>query len=161
MTARHTAAASLLLTFALSLAGPAAHVAADDGPSREELQELYLEYLKIEGYVPKIDDDGDVMFKAEGRTYFIDVNEKDPQFFRLVFPFFWKIEDEEERTRAFQAANHANLETKVAKVFVVNDDTWASVELFVEKPEDFQPVFTRSLASIRASVDVFAAKMTE
>ncbi|MEZ6067482.1 MAG: YbjN domain-containing protein [Planctomycetaceae bacterium] len=146
---------------ALAVAAPAPVAAQDGGYTKEQLQEIYMQFLKEEGYVPHVDEDGDVVFKAEGRTYFIGVNEKDPEFFRLVFPFFWEIESEAERTKAFSACNHANLETKVAKVFVVKDNTWASVELFVQSPEDFKPLFKRSLSAIKVSVDSFAEKMRE
>ncbi|MDR0411474.1 MAG: hypothetical protein LBH75_05835, partial [Treponema sp.] len=36
--------------------------------SKESLQQMYLTYLTGEGYSPEIDSDGDIKFKAEGRT---------------------------------------------------------------------------------------------
>jgi hypothetical protein len=141
------------------LTSPGVLVAQDSEYTREQLQELYMEYLKEEGYLPMIDQDGDVAFKAEGRNYFIQVNETDPEFFRLAFPNFWEIESEEERVRAFAAASQASFETKVAKVYLVNDNTWASTEIFVAKPEDFKPLFKRSLSALKVSVDTFAEAM--
>ena len=52
-------------------------------------------------------------------------------FFRLVFPNFWEIESDGERAQALGAAQEATADTKVAKVFLVKDNVWASVELFV------------------------------
>jgi hypothetical protein len=56
------------------------------------------------------------------------VSEKDEEFFRLIFifPAFWSIDSDQERTRAMLAAASATAETKVAKVFLVGDNTYAS-----------------------------------
>ena len=129
--------------------------------SKSDLQDLYVAYLKKEGYLPLVDGDGDVQFKLEGRSYFIAVDAKDPQLFRLVFPNFWKIENEAERQKVLIAANHATGLTKVAKVFMVKDQVLASIEIFVESPEDFQPVFKRSISALKGSVENFATKMRE
>jgi hypothetical protein len=129
--------------------------------TKQELAEMYRSYLADQGYAPKIDDDGDVIFKCEGRVYFIDVAEKDETFFRLIFPNFWSIESEAERQKVSQAALHATVQTKVAKVFPVGDNTWASIEMFCSPPEAFQPVFRRCLRALQASVENFREKMHE
>ena len=108
-----------------------------------------------------MDDDDDVRFKAEGRLYFIAIDDEDPQFFRLVFPNFWSIEDADERQKVLVAASHATMKTKVSKVFVVRDNVWASVELFVGQPVGVQPVFKRSLSALQAGVRAFAESMRE
>jgi hypothetical protein len=123
--------------------------------------EMYRSFLNMEGYLPKIDEDGDVTFKHEGKHYFIAVSEKDDEFFRLVFPAFWAIESETEREQATRAALQATADTKVAKVFVNRDDTWASIEMFCSPPEAFKPVFQRSLRALAAGVDAFRRKMQE
>lgn len=129
--------------------------------TKDELQELYLSFLKREGYIPKLDEDGDISFKSESKNYYIFIDEKDPQFFRLVFPGFWEIENEKERARVLMAASHATWQTKCAKVFMVKDNVWASIEIFVAEPKDFEPVFSRSMAALRTSVSNFVAKMRE
>ena len=91
------------------------------------LANVYLEHLKDEGYRPALDDDGDIYFKKEGKTYLIILDEDDPTFFRLVFPNFWEIESDEERERVVHAASAATAATKVTKVFPVEDNVWASI----------------------------------
>lgn len=98
--------------------------------TKQERSEMYRKYLTEEGYAPKIDDDGDVRFKYEGRYYFIAVDENDEEFFQLVFPNFWTIESDAERDKVAKAAIQATAKTKVAKVFPVNDNTWALIEMF-------------------------------
>jgi hypothetical protein len=55
--------------------------------TKDERINMYTAYLKGEGYTPESIKEG-VVFKAEGKTYVIMVDEGDEQFFRLVFPNF-------------------------------------------------------------------------
>ena len=130
--------------------------------TKDEINELLLEHLKVEGYVPHVDSDGDVAFKAEGRTYFIDCAEAgDLFYFRLAFPNFWSIEDEDERRRVDAAAGQASREVRMAKIYPVNDDTWGSVEIYVSSPQEFLKVFSRSLGCLQAAAQVFRRAMQE
>lgn len=136
-------------------------VSAQEKMTKAELQELYVNYLTKEGYKPSIDSDGDVVFKKEGRTYFIAVRENDLEYFTIVLPNFWEIESERERLQVLISADAANAKSKVAKVFTIRDNTWAAIELFVSGPEDFEGIFTRSLRAIDNAVNNFVDKMKE
>jgi len=127
--------------------------------TRSERAQAYMNILTEEGYRPSLDEDGDVVFKKEGRSYLILIDENDPRFFRLVFPNFWPIESELERARVVQAASATTGKIKVAKVFVVRDDVWATVELFVETPDSAKAVFERSMSVLTEAVDTFAEQM--
>lgn len=128
----------------------------------EAKAQMYADFLREEGYQPKIDGDGDVIFKHEGRTYYIDVNDDD-KYFQLVFPTFWDIESEEERARVAIAANDATYKTKVAKVVAVRDfkDVSAYLEVFLTGPEEFKPIFARCLTALQGAVGNFKEKMDE
>lgn len=121
--------------------------------------ELFRAYLQAEGYVPRIDEDGDVVFKAEGLTYILFGAEDDPEYFRLAIPNFWPIEDDEERLRVLVAAAAVTAQMKVAKVQVIRDNVWASVEMFVDPIENFTRVFPRSLRTLQATVREFREAM--
>ena len=129
--------------------------------NKESLQQMYMDYLVEEGFRPEIDGDGDVHFKKEGRSYYIIVNETDLEYFRLIFPSYWKIEDENERMRVLVAAEVANRTSKVAKTFIVGDSVTSCAELFVAEPEQFRHVFNRALAALEHGVSTFAGKMKE
>jgi hypothetical protein len=126
---------------------------------RKELQRLYVNALTIEGYRPELDDDGDVRFRHEGSSYFIEVREDDPMFFRVVMPNFWDIESPGERTRIIEAANATCADIKTAKVFLVRNDTWCAVELFLPDQEHFGSVLQRCLLAIRTAVNTFSEHM--
>lgn len=129
--------------------------------TKAERASLYFAYLAEEGYRPEIDADGDVAFKAEGWSYVILIDETDDNYFALLCPNFWEIENEGELDSALVAANYATRTTKVAKIFVRSDNrnTSASIEMFFERPEDFETVFSRALSALRTGVRTFAEKM--
>ncbi|MDZ7337921.1 MAG: hypothetical protein ONB30_05225 [candidate division KSB1 bacterium] len=126
---------------------------------KQQRAKMYQDFLLEEGYTTTIDDDGDVIFKSEGRTYAILIDDRDEDFFRIVFPNFWPIESKQERLKVEQAALQATAETKVAKVFPVRDNVWASIEMFCSPPDVFKAVFARSMSALRAAVGSFAEKM--
>lgn len=127
----------------------------------DALRKMYVAYLTKRGYQPRVDADGDVVFKIEDSHYFIEIDAEDPEFFRLVLPNFWSIDSAEERTRAHRASTRATLETKVAKIYVVNKSTWASVELLLPEPTDFAKVFDRSISVIHSAIALFVRVMRE
>lgn len=127
-----------------------------------EVAQLIVDHLKNEGFVPRIDEDGDVVFKAEGRTYFVNF-ERDGDdglwFFRLVFPNFWSVDDEDERKRMEHAALVATRRIKSAKIFLTDDDTCGSIEVFTSSPQEFVKIVLRSLSALQGAVRLFQAEM--
>jgi hypothetical protein len=131
------------------------------GWSKKRLQQLYMTYLKKQGYGPEVDGDGDIRFKWEGRTLFISLSEDDPLFFHLVLPNIWEVESEAERADVLAAADTSNALCKASKIFIVDDRVWVSIELFLKSPEDFKGFFKRSIGALGAGVSVFVLKMAE
>lgn len=129
--------------------------------SKTEIVSDLMEHIQTEGYSPKLDDDGDIVFKYEGRTYCIIVSEDDTMFYRIIFPNFWPIESMEERANVEIASLFACKETKVAKVFAVRDNVWASIELFCHDASSFKGVFQRSLGALQSAASCFRNKMNE
>lgn len=129
--------------------------------NKAERARMYEDYLQNEGYNPHVDSDGDVQFKKEGRTYFIGIDERDDVFFRVVFPNFWPIESEDERARVLVACDYSNALSKVAKVYIVRDNVWASIELFFGNPDQFKAIFERSMRALQNGVANFVQKMRE
>jgi hypothetical protein len=124
--------------------------------------ERYLTFLAEEGYRPRIDANGNVAFKCEGRSYVIRIDEKDEAYFCLSYPNFWRIESEAELSQVKEAALAVTAEQKVVKIFPVGDaDTWATIGLFCFPPQTFTAVFARCLRALRAGVEKFVAKMQE
>lgn len=131
--------------------------------TRQQLQESYMTYLKNEGYNPTIDSDGDILFKSEGSSYYIYVNEDDLEFFRLVYLANYELETAREKTQFPLAIEYANKSTKVSKVTSRDDGgrIMISTEVFLGRPDDFRYVFKRMLSSNKAALSNFVEKMRE
>ena len=130
--------------------------------SESELQEMYMSYLNdLSGYENiRIDSDGDIQFKKNDRNYFIEVNEGDNEFFRVVMFNIWPIESTSEHVQALDAVNEVNKELKVVKAYVTNDDNiWIASELFVGRPDNFKPIFERMIKVMDDAVDTFVETM--
>ncbi len=122
----------------------------------------YVEYLREEGYAPKTEDNGNVLFKYEGWTYLIMADRDDPQYFRLVLPNITTASDEASRREAIDAANHATATTKVAKIFVLDDGVvHGTVELLADSPASIINVFKRSLQTLQAAAQRFVQRLQE
>jgi len=128
--------------------------------TEHERAEMYREFLAEEGYVPRLDEDGDVVFKCEGMTFII-VTEEDEQYFRMVCPNFWSIDSEEELDRVAHAACEVTSRIKVAKVYPVEGNTWAAVEMYCSPPEAVLPVLRRAISTLRHVINAFQSAMRE
>ncbi len=116
-------------------------------------------FLADEGFAPKLDTEGDVIFRHEGSNFIIQIYEDDPIFFRLIAPNFWPIESADEEQKAALVASAVNLGTKAAKVFVRKENMWATIEMYCSPIENYQPVFKRSLQALQHAVSRFADRM--
>ncbi len=128
---------------------------------KKDLQKMYSSYLTDQGYRPEVDDDGDIRFMSEGKTYFIAVDEEDTECFRLVLANIWEIESEEERQRVYVAMDHCNATAKVAKAYMVRDNVWVGIESFIAEPKDFELIFKRSMSALGHGVALYVGKMRE
>ncbi|MFD1949744.1 hypothetical protein ACFSGX_03045 [Sphingomonas arantia] len=93
--------------------------------------------LEQEGYRGvELDEDGDVRFKAEGRSLLMIFNTRDPGYLRLALPNFWPIDDDAERTHAYRIGNGITRDNKCVSVFVTpNENVWATAEWLTTGPE--------------------------
>lgn len=130
-----------------------------ENPVVAERKLKMLNYLKTEGYVPNLDSDGDVHFKYEGGHYFVCFNNEDTDFFRIIYPKFWSIDDEVERDRVVRAADRATARTKVAKIFTVDGETWGSIELFISDFAQVEKFFPRMMSALKTAINTFLDTM--
>jgi hypothetical protein len=125
--------------------------AQDSSWTEKGLQQMYLDFLGEEGYRPEVDGDGDVQFKVEGLTYFIDVDEDDTEYFAVMLANIYEVESAQERIAALEACNSVSSTAKVVKGQIINDYIWLTAEVFVADPRDFKGVFSRTMAALQAA----------
>ena len=133
----------------------------DASVGKANIQKMYIDYLTEEGYMPKIDSDGDVLFKREGNPYYIIIDENDPMYFSVARPNFWLIDSKEELLKVMLAAGYTNSIARACKIFTVNMTTWATVQILVASPEDLKNAFKHSLPVIDNGVATFAGLMRQ
>ena len=127
-------------------------------PSLSALQHMIR--LSALGITGSIDGDGDIAFTHREKIWILFVDESDPMFFRIALPNFWPIEDEDERRRAHAACGRVTGTAKVAKVFVNDDNVWASAEVFLTS-SGWESIFMRCLDTTWAAVQSFCHLMQE
>jgi hypothetical protein len=137
-------------------AGVSGSAGAGASASKSALQNRYLAFLREEGYTPSIDSDGDILFKIQGKSYYIIVNEDDAEHFMILYPNFWSADTAQKRRQATLAASYATRMTKVARVYLgSNNHTTATSEVFLSAPEDYRYIFHRMLRSIATAIENF------
>ena len=108
-------------------------------------QQLYIDYLKGEGYLPEPLANGDVQFKLQGEAYVITSAESDPNYFKVSYYHSWNQDQAEQSIRLINAIN-ARL--KVVKVSSLQDVICFTTETFLAEPEDFSKIFPRCINMI-------------
>jgi hypothetical protein len=126
--------------------------------TKEDLQSVYIEHLRQEGYVPSVDIDGDIQFKVAGDNYFIIIDDNDLMFFQVYLGF--KLDDISPQD-ALNAANYSNRSSKVVKVTFSSERKVVSItaELLLNDPKDFIPVFKRAISLIKTAENNFMAQL--
>jgi hypothetical protein len=131
--------------------------------SKRDLQSMYLSYLRGEGYSPRVDDEGDIAFEKNDLNFYILVDEDDLEYFNLLFPGIYSVDNQQDRQRAADAISKVNRERKVAKVYLNSEETTVSVaaEIFVRRPGDFAGTFTRMFNNVLLAAQDFLEAMED
>jgi hypothetical protein len=135
---------------------------SDSSAEWRSRRQIYMNFLREDGYSPSIDKDGDIMFKLEGLTWYILFDKNDPSFFTLALLNIWSIDSDSERREALNAISYANNKTKAAKMFTSGSrKQWVSiaVEMYLEKPDDLKILFKRLIGAINSAKNDFLSQM--
>src|SRR5262245_46492729 len=114
--------------------------------------------IQERGLVGQLEPAGSILFKVEGKLYRIP-DDSDQAFIRIVHQQFRKVENEEERPLLEAAAVAVCGTTKVAKVYVTQDNVVAVVEIFCTQVDRFAAVFDRSIGALNYIVGEFATQL--
>lgn len=117
--------------------------------------EAVYKFLSEEGFRPQIDQDGDIVFKAEGDTYVICFSENDSDF--MTIRKYLNI-DPGQDISVYKLAHDITSNYKVGKCIIIGDDE-LTLLLAVETLEDmtnFRKNFERYLTIIKEMEGDFA-----
>lgn len=123
-------------------------------------RDLVVNFLREEGYCPKVDDDGDVVFKCEGRTFLYFGNVEDNDFFQLAMPAIFDV-TEDNREMVLETCNAVTREMKVAKCVVVDqqNSVWLFCEMLLDHTPDIGDILPRAIAILQGSQQTFYGKI--
>lgn len=123
--------------------------------SIEQKHKLYNDFLIECGFLPTKIDNCLISFKLKEKTYCIQMDAQDEIFLRLCYPNFYKLDTAEKKRDIPEICESVNREIKCAKLFAVNDNLLATVELLLATPELFKPVFFRCLSILQTAEKTF------
>lgn len=111
-------------------------------------------FLKEEGYVPEIDSDGDIKFKKEGKTNYIEVSkvDKSPMYVRMYR--FYSYSESFTREKIVKTLEKTNLK-KGVKVLCFDNSYFYQSEQYLNNAETFKFTFYQlqdQLEAIQAQV---------
>ncbi|GHU08980.1 hypothetical protein FACS1894151_05860 [Spirochaetia bacterium] len=152
----------VLFVSCASLSGSAAGSSADSKSTNAGAgrQKIYMSHLTREGYAPTIDEDGDILFKVSGKSYYIIISKNNPDIVTLLYPNIYKINTEQQRTSAADAVSYVNRNAKVAKAYISSADyVNIALELLIKNPDDFALLFSRMMQLIENAKDDFSERI--
>ena len=123
-------------------------------------RDLVVDFLREEGFCPQVDEDGDVLFKCEGRLYLYYGNEEDNDFFQLAMPGVFDV-TEDNREMVLEACNDVTRRVKAAKCMVIDQqaEVWLMCEMFLDHTPNIEDILPRAIVILRAAQQEFYSKI--
>jgi hypothetical protein len=123
--------------------------------SKEELQRMYLDYLRSQNIRASVDGDGDIEFQYKGShinetTFYIIVDETDQQYFRIVKYGIYYLDTEAKLRQAPLVAANVTRRADVAKIYINSAGTnlIATASAFIATPQDFMVIFPKLMREL-------------
>ncbi len=111
----------IIITLALLLA--AVCVNAQNLSVLSKAARMAYDYLASEGYKPSIDEDDDVVFKAEGYSFYVDNDKSDDTYLQIVLPYIMELDEDDflSSMAAMAACNQITQNKKIVQAYVSDD----------------------------------------
>ena len=121
----------------------------------------YQEILVEEGYRPALDEDGDIRFKHQGTTFYLQARDDDDTYMRLLLAY--QLSDDITEEAALAAANANNIGFKAIKTSLRIAVRFAefSLEGFYTDAVQFTPHLGRSITAMEAAAAEFFKRARE
>ena len=111
-------------------------------------------YLKAQGLMPTEEEYG-ISFKYQMKNFIVFSDDDDENFFRLMLPGIFDVNDEN-RGDVLEAANMTNNDMKAVKVTIFGDNgVWVFFEQFFDSTPVFDDIIPRGINILLASQNNF------
>ena len=125
--------------------------------SIEGIKKSIMDYLRVEGYVPTIDEDGDISFKKEGDLYFVFLDEKESAPFYLTFTLGRNMTEGYDMDKAMVIAFEIE-GYKGVKMKLYNNGIQTRSEMFFQNITHFNDIFKRTSEIMLFAMNEFCEK---
>ena len=124
------------------------------------MQSNFIQYLSSKNLPFQNNIEEQISFQFEGLNYIFVYDNSDLNFFRLLLPNIYNINDDRERYN--QMINDFNNTYKVVKAIIVSQNQiWLSVEQFVYSNERIELLFERCVMLLRTTIELFQKNINE
>ncbi len=119
---------------------------------------LVFDYLNSQGYLPQIQDNGNLLFRSRDLTYIYVDNDNDAEFLQLILPGIFDV-TEDNRDVVLEAMNKVAFSMKVAKPVIINDQVWLFFENLIDSTPDVSTIIPRAIDILAGARDEFYKEM--
>jgi hypothetical protein len=124
------------------------------------LKQTVMNYLKKEGFSPKIENKKDIMFTLDDLILWVSIEKDDELYFRLETACEWDLTGEDERDKALEVANEVNSTMKVAKLIVAENIVYSVADMFLGNTSDIDKFFMKSVAAVKFALEMFISDIS-
>ena len=126
--------------------------AKDFNSAQLKLRSDIMAFLAEEGYVPKLDSDGDITFKTEGVQYAVIISDSETNPMYVVLYNGYNYNETYNRASISPFVSEINL-YKGLKLYLRENSFSFQCEMFVPDAEAFSKVFNRCLKIMKMADD--------
>ena len=116
-----------------------------------------LSFLKDEGFQPSLDNDGDIRFKRQGDTFYIDVSDSDDSPYYVKMLKFFKYSKDITKADITMYSKEI-LRYKMIKLTINDNNYVIKAEMFINNSNSFTSIFYRLLSAFDAAEKDIARK---
>lgn len=106
-------------------------------------------FLQEEGFMPTIDNDGDILFKKEGEKYFVIIDQRDTSPFYLCLCKYYNYSENFTKQKIEKNLSELNLK-KGVKLICFDKNYRYGAEMYLVNAENFKYVFYKLMKQLEA-----------
>ncbi len=119
---------------------------------------MAYDYLSSEGYKPTIDEDDDVLFKAEGFSFYVDNDKSDDTYLQIVLPYIMELKEDDllSSMAAMAACNQITQDKKIVQAYITDDgDVMLCTDTYIGSAGNMNEFIDSSIAFMIRAVSAF------
>lgn len=125
-----------------------------------QMQSKFIQYLSSKNLAFQNNVKEQITFQSEGLNYLFVYDSSDSNFFRLLLPNIYSIEDNKDKCN--EIVNNFNYTYKVVKAIVTPaNQIWLSVEQFAYSKENIELLFERCILLLKATISLIHKTINE